>query len=80
MNKPLVSIQIPTYNQKEYIKETLESALIQTYESIQIIVTDDCSNYDIKEFLKDYSSISLVEIVVNSKNKLFLDYNQNGCN
>ena len=69
MNKPLVSIQIPTYNQKEYIKETVESALIQTYESIQIIVTDDCSNYDIKEFLKDYSSISLVEIVVNSKNK-----------
>ena len=69
MNNPLVSIQIPTYNQKEYIKEAIESALVQSYERIQIIVADDCSNYNVKDFLKDYSSIPIVEIVVNSKNK-----------
>lgn len=69
MKNPLVSIQIPTYNQKEYIKEALDSALAQTYENLQIIVSDDCSpDYDIFEYLKDYINNPKVLIHRNSQN------------
>lgn len=67
--KPLVTIQIPTYNQKEYIKNALDSALAQTYENLQIIVSDDCSSdYDIFEYLKDYSENPKILIHRNDKN------------
>lgn len=41
--KPLVSIVIITYNSSEYVLETLESAKLQTYQNIELIVSDDCS-------------------------------------
>ena len=43
MNQPLVSICIPAYNSEEYIKDTIESLLQQTYSNIEIVVSDDCS-------------------------------------
>jgi len=42
-NTPLVSICIPTYNGASFIKETLCSAINQTYKNIEIIITDDHS-------------------------------------
>jgi len=69
MNQPLVSIQIPTYNQKQYIKEALDSALAQTYESLQVIVADDCSpDYDIFDYLSEYKNNPKVLIHRNEKN------------
>lgn len=68
-SNPLVSIQIPTYNQKQYIKDALDSALAQSYENLQIIVADDCSpDYDIYEYLIDYKDNPKVEIYRNEKN------------
>ena len=43
-NSPLVSIIIITYNSSNYVLETLESALAQTYDNFEIIISDDCSN------------------------------------
>lgn len=41
--QPLVSIIVITYNSSEYVLETLESAKTQTYQNIELIVSDDCS-------------------------------------
>jgi len=40
---PLVSIIVITYNSSKYVLETLESANSQTYQNIELIISDDCS-------------------------------------
>lgn len=41
---PLVSICIPTYNGEKYLEEALISALNQTYQNIEIVISDDNSS------------------------------------
>ena len=53
-NMPLVSVAIITYNQKEYLRECIESILEQDYDNIEIVVSDDCSTDGTQEMLKEY--------------------------
>ena len=41
---PKVQILIPTYNRPEFFKAALESAINQTYQNIEIIISDDSTN------------------------------------
>ncbi|MEA5550927.1 glycosyltransferase family 2 protein [Anabaena cylindrica UHCC 0172] len=41
--EPLVSVIIPTYNRMGYLKQAISSAVTQTYQNIEIIVSDNCS-------------------------------------
>ena len=45
MNKkqPLVSFVISVYNEENFILNSLDSILSQTYKNIEIRVVDDCS-------------------------------------
>lgn len=44
MNKnPLVSVVVVTYNSSRYVTETLDSIYLQSYNNIELIITDDCS-------------------------------------
>lgn len=52
----LVTIMIPTYNQKDYIIESIQSALCQSYNNIEVIVNDDYSTdatFKIASTIKD---------------------------
>jgi glycosyltransferase involved in cell wall biosynthesis len=54
--KPLVSILIPCYNAAPWLAETLESALKQTWENIEIILVDDGSTDNSLEVAKKFES------------------------
>ena len=54
MNKPLVSVIIPTYNRAKYIKRALESAISQIYRNIELIIIDDGSTDKTKDVVQPY--------------------------
>jgi len=43
MENTLVSLIVITYNSSKYVIETLESIKSQTYENIELVISDDCS-------------------------------------
>lgn len=53
--EPLVSIITPSYNSKDFIGETIESVLSQTYKNWEMIIVDDCSNDLSQEYIEKYS-------------------------
>ncbi|MDP3945580.1 MAG: glycosyltransferase [Lutibacter sp.] len=52
ISKPLISIIIPCYNDAQYIEQSVNSALNQTYPNKEVIVVDDGSNAETKAVLK----------------------------
>jgi glycosyltransferase involved in cell wall biosynthesis len=57
MKKPLVTIGIPTYNRAgRTLSATIESALQQTYENIEVIISDNCSIDHTGEVVNSYGS------------------------
>lgn len=55
-SRPLVSVVIPMYNVKDYIKKTLKSVLEQTYENCEIIIVDDGSDDGCSDIVKQVLS------------------------
>ena len=51
-----VSIAVFTYNQQEFVHETLDSFLAQTYQNIEIIVCDDGSSDETPNIIRRYAS------------------------
>lgn len=76
MNKPLVSICIPTYNRLEFLKKSLQSALNQTYENIEIVISDNSDNEETKNYIECIDN-KKIRYVKNIKNiGPFLNSNQ----
>ena len=54
-----ITIIIPTYNKADFISQTIESALNQTYSDYKILVVDDCSSDGTDLIVKKYISDKL---------------------
>lgn len=52
---PLVSVYLPCYNHEEYVEESIESILNQTYKNIELVVMDDGSADKTPEKIKQYA-------------------------
>ena len=54
MLNPLVSIVLPTYNGEEYISNSIQSVLNQTYTNWELIVVNDCSTDGTLEIINNF--------------------------
>ena len=65
----LVSIIIPYYENKKFIKKSLMSAINQTYKKIQIIIIYDENSLKNLNFIKKICKIDKrIKLIINKKN------------
>ena len=69
LRAPLVSIMIPTYNRPHYFRETLESALTQTYPNIEVIVCDNSTDDRTEALMRSYRDDVRVRYIRNKEAK-----------
>lgn len=56
-DRPLVTFALFAYNQEEYIREAVEGAFSQTYEPLEIILSDDCSCDRTFEIMQEMAAV-----------------------
>jgi len=87
MNRPLLSICIPTYNRDRYLKECLDSIICQfkdkeIFNQVEILVSDNASEDNtqnlVKEYQKEFSNIHYIRNLINigSAKNIFQAYCQ----
>ena len=66
---PLVSVIIPYFKKKEYIKKSINSVLSQTFEDYEIIIVYDDENLDDYNFLiSNFENKKKIKIIKNPEN------------
>lgn len=64
----IIDIALATYNGEKYLKEQIDSILNQTYNNIQIIISDDCSQDKTREILEAYANNPKIKIYYQEHN------------
>jgi glycosyltransferase involved in cell wall biosynthesis len=64
---PKVAIAMPVYNASRTIRQSLESALTQTYEDFDLFISDNASTDDTVEIIRSYDD-PRIRLHVNSQN------------
>lgn len=60
-SQPLVSVVIPCYNHEQFVQDSIQSVIDQTYEYIELIIIDDGS--------KDDSALKIQEMIESCKKR-----------
>ena len=64
-----VDVLLATYNGEKYLKEQIDSILNQTYQNINLIISDDNSNDSTRKILEEYKKIdNRIKIYLQDKN------------
>jgi len=67
--KELISVITPNYNAAQYLTETINSVINQTYKNWEMIIIDDCSTDAsieiIQKFIKQDKRIKLLKLKIN---------------
>lgn len=56
MNIPFVSIGLPVFNGEEYIRESIDSLLSQTFKDFELIISDNASSDATEKICRDYEA------------------------
>ena len=67
MNNPLVSIVMVNYNHEDFLRDSIESVLQQTYPNWELILVDDGSTDKSVDIIKSYDDVRIKPIFL-SKN------------
>ena len=54
MNKPLVSVIMPVFNGEKYLRDAIESILLQTYSKFELVIINDASTDSSLEIMRTY--------------------------
>ena len=65
----MISIILPTYNRIKYLPEVLNSIFNQTHKDFEVIIIDDGSTDDTKNYIQEY--------IINNSNKIFYYFQNN---
>ncbi len=52
----LVSVIMPTYNSAQFVAESIDSIIAQTYKNWELVITDDCSTDGTMDILRAYAA------------------------
>ena len=67
---PKISIVVPIHNMQDYLRESLDSAVGQTLEDIEVICVDDGSTDKTAAILREYAKLdSRVRVITHRENK-----------
>lgn len=64
--QPLVSVVIATYNMGQYIDQTIDSILHQTWQNLEVIVVDDGSTDNTPEVMQRYQNDTRIRYIQNA--------------
>jgi glycosyltransferase involved in cell wall biosynthesis len=69
MMKPTVTVIIPNYNHARYLPQRIDSVLQQTYQHLEVLLMDDCSQDDSRRVIADYAARDpRIRVVLNEQN------------
>lgn len=66
--KPLVTILLPAYNCQNYIQQTIDSILNQTYPNFELLIINDGSTDNTSKIINNYTD-NRIKHIINEKNK-----------
>lgn len=72
---PLITIAIPTYNRASWLKDCVHSALSQTYQNFEVIVSDNASTDNTPQLLTEFDDPRLRVVRQNSNIGLMPNWN-----
>jgi len=61
-NAPLVSILMPVYNGRDYLRPAIDSLLAQTYQNFELLIVNDGSKDDSQEIIDSYKDPRIVSL------------------
>ena len=66
----LISVIIPYYKKRNFVKETIVSVISQSYDSLEILIINDDSNLNDSEFLQEISKLDKRIKIINNNKRL----------
>lgn len=68
MNSPKVSVIIPAYNNAEYLGETIQSVLDQTYSNLEVMIVNDASPDNVHQVVQQFND-PRIQYIVHKQNR-----------
>ena len=76
---PLVSVCIPTFNGAMYLEQCLSSISAQTFENLEVIISDDASTDSTLDIISDFKENTTLEVSIYNHEPSGIGANWNNC-